>query len=452
MKRFRSIDGESGAVALIVAFSTILMFGLGALAVDIGQMYEVRRATQSAVDLSALAGANELPDQPIKACQVAIDYLKKNTPPTVAAFTDDNPLQCTSSGTGRISINPSHTEITVGSNTRTVSFGFATALGFTSGKVASQGTAGIRSVGGVLPFLLAAGVASGSGDICLKANSNGCGSSSSGNFGYANFPRDDTGPSNWIVVNTAQGVEKTATPAIYAAAHDYFYAPGLDWPITKPSANIQCIDPATWDSASQDVSNKKSPTTVSTTGAKTEDDNTKQTPLREGETCVWSTTGTTPDKLTQGLVTYDASSPTSSGCDGKLAVSTSQPQQVQGCNIAPNQWSTYQTGVCLNTAPINGTISGDVVDDPRFGIVPVLTTDASSGGSNAYAIVNFFGVYIDALYDNNGTVIPSTGDYKDKVYAISAHVFSLNCLPPVVGGTPLGGYLGTGPVVPVLVK
>jgi Flp pilus assembly protein TadG len=56
--RRRSQQGQS--LPLVVVFMVVLL-GMAALAVDGGSWYEARRATQSAADASALAGASQLP-------------------------------------------------------------------------------------------------------------------------------------------------------------------------------------------------------------------------------------------------------------------------------------------------------------------------------------------------------------------------------------------------------
>lgn len=52
----RRMKDESGAVAVVVALSIVVLVGMAALAVDAGYLYSVRRQLQTAADAAALAG------------------------------------------------------------------------------------------------------------------------------------------------------------------------------------------------------------------------------------------------------------------------------------------------------------------------------------------------------------------------------------------------------------
>jgi len=58
MQRLRS-TGEDGAVAILVGIMTVVLFGMGALVIDIGAMYAERRQLQNGADAAALAVALE---------------------------------------------------------------------------------------------------------------------------------------------------------------------------------------------------------------------------------------------------------------------------------------------------------------------------------------------------------------------------------------------------------
>src|SRR3954449_5205761 len=73
-------EHDEGAVAIVVALTAVLLIGIGALAVDIGNLYSVRRESQRTADLAALAGAQDLPGNAQQACRSAIDYLDRNKP------------------------------------------------------------------------------------------------------------------------------------------------------------------------------------------------------------------------------------------------------------------------------------------------------------------------------------------------------------------------------------
>jgi uncharacterized membrane protein len=71
MRWVRSDD--AGAVAVITAIVSIVLFGVAALTVDIGRLWETRRQAQSDVDLATLAGALHLRDaDETAACKTAL--------------------------------------------------------------------------------------------------------------------------------------------------------------------------------------------------------------------------------------------------------------------------------------------------------------------------------------------------------------------------------------------
>lgn len=181
-QRFRQAvaDRDAGAVAVVVAISSVLLFGVAALVIDIGQAYAKRRAAQTDADLAALAGAAALPD-PVAAFNLAYTYLQKNLPSsdagglTLAAstspvWTDGDPTN------GEITISNSNTRIRVIVPNRRVDFGFANALpggGFKNTNVRASATVDIKSPATSLPFYLTNGD---SGETCLHDNTGGGGS------------------------------------------------------------------------------------------------------------------------------------------------------------------------------------------------------------------------------------------------------------------------------------
>lgn len=90
MNATRSRD-EAGSIAVLFALTAVLMFAVGALAVDLGNMYQRKAETQSQADLAALSAASALGCAPAPAScgTVAVrhqnavdkvrDYLKSNT-------------------------------------------------------------------------------------------------------------------------------------------------------------------------------------------------------------------------------------------------------------------------------------------------------------------------------------------------------------------------------------
>ena len=75
MTRLRNERGQT--LVLSVLFLTVLL-GMAALVLDVGAWYRADRDTQTTADAAALAAAQELPDSPAEAIDVAVAYGDKN--------------------------------------------------------------------------------------------------------------------------------------------------------------------------------------------------------------------------------------------------------------------------------------------------------------------------------------------------------------------------------------
>jgi Flp pilus assembly protein TadG len=71
----RSDRGQATVITLVFL---VVLLGMAALVLDIGSWYRADRATQSAADAAALAGAQSLPQNPGNANTLALQYLGKN--------------------------------------------------------------------------------------------------------------------------------------------------------------------------------------------------------------------------------------------------------------------------------------------------------------------------------------------------------------------------------------
>lgn len=78
-KTLVSISSDnSGAVAVIVGICLFALMIATALAIDVGSLFEDRRHLQTVADAAALAGAQELPENPEEAEKKARDYVSYN--------------------------------------------------------------------------------------------------------------------------------------------------------------------------------------------------------------------------------------------------------------------------------------------------------------------------------------------------------------------------------------
>ena len=69
---------EKGAVAIIVAMLLVGLIGMLAYVIDTGSIYQERGDLQSVADAAALAGVQELPENPDLAVQTAVNYADSN--------------------------------------------------------------------------------------------------------------------------------------------------------------------------------------------------------------------------------------------------------------------------------------------------------------------------------------------------------------------------------------
>ena len=74
----KKISEQKGQVAVIIAILVVCLLGVTALVIDLGSLYQVRGSFQTVADSAALAGAQELPEDPNNAVQVAIDYAARH--------------------------------------------------------------------------------------------------------------------------------------------------------------------------------------------------------------------------------------------------------------------------------------------------------------------------------------------------------------------------------------
>jgi hypothetical protein len=90
MNLFKS---EEGTVIVIVALLMTIFLGFLALVVDVGSLYLARVELVNALDATALAGVQKLPNNPQEAQEVATDYAIKNnlnTDDLTISIIDDN--------------------------------------------------------------------------------------------------------------------------------------------------------------------------------------------------------------------------------------------------------------------------------------------------------------------------------------------------------------------------
>lgn len=153
----RNHQDEHGAVALFVAILAVVLFGFAAIVVDLGSARMERRQAQSSADASALAGGNALyaagsliPN--FTAAEAAVKaYATKNYGVTDAewsACTDPARLSTKlSSDCISFQVNASAAKVRVKMPERTLSTGFARAIGVNTVKVSALARATLKRGG-----------------------------------------------------------------------------------------------------------------------------------------------------------------------------------------------------------------------------------------------------------------------------------------------------------------
>ncbi len=81
---------EQGSVVVLVALALTALLGFCAIVTDVGLMYAQKAHLQNSVDSAALAGVQELPDNPTLAAQTASDYASRNGVPSITVEFEAN--------------------------------------------------------------------------------------------------------------------------------------------------------------------------------------------------------------------------------------------------------------------------------------------------------------------------------------------------------------------------
>lgn len=142
MKLLSVLESQKGAAALLLVTILPVLIGVGALALDMGQIYVSRAEVSAAADAAALAGAQELPRFPADAKSEAIEYGAKNG-------TAISPANIQIGGTNNNTI-----KVTA---SREVPLTFARIFGMESFTVTASATAQVsvaKSVPWIVPFVL----------------------------------------------------------------------------------------------------------------------------------------------------------------------------------------------------------------------------------------------------------------------------------------------------------
>jgi Flp pilus assembly protein TadG len=74
----KSRKNESGQAVVLTTVALIVLLGMAAFVLDVGNWFRTDRRLQGTADAAALAGAHQLPDDPAGAKATALDYANRN--------------------------------------------------------------------------------------------------------------------------------------------------------------------------------------------------------------------------------------------------------------------------------------------------------------------------------------------------------------------------------------
>ncbi|HQR27166.1 MAG TPA: pilus assembly protein TadG-related protein [Nocardioides sp.] len=165
---------ERGAYAVLFAMLSVLLFGIAALAVDLGNVYDRRAETQSQADLAALSAAPALATSHAAATAQVATYLNRNltvgqAAVTASQLTDGNPAN------GEVTFPTTYSMRVVTPQAR-VAFALAAPLtGTDSTEVAATATVTVGTPGAnrVMPFFAVTGSGCDYGAQALSDPANG---------------------------------------------------------------------------------------------------------------------------------------------------------------------------------------------------------------------------------------------------------------------------------------
>ena len=158
---FKKVIKENGQVAVIVAITIIALVGMLTYVIDVGSMYETRRNAQTAADSAALAGVQELPENPVRAKAKAIEYAQEHGNVTLPL---EEPYIVISDNDHKIEVNPYDD---------TTPLFFSGIFGLTQKTISAKAIAKVfspRSLSNLVPWIIKESSLSYGDEVILKSN------------------------------------------------------------------------------------------------------------------------------------------------------------------------------------------------------------------------------------------------------------------------------------------
>lgn len=467
---------EDGSIIVLWAVALTAIMGLVAMSIDLGNIGQTKQHTQNAADAAALAGVVDLAGSggEIAAVSDAETYLLDNyslrspdwnscgaLPSGVTTYPGADCFGFFTTGG-----SPSPNAMAVQMPPQSVSATFGKADGFNGAVVTSTAYASVQSAQSsfIIPFAYQAG--GGGGLQCLKTGSGNstCDNTFTtgpGQFGtfdsprYVIFPGSDSSSGNNPVTQTDvvlgldhQLVPYTAPPEICDAEKT---PPNCPLYNTTPPYRANYVAPSTGQ-ASSDLNGLFEPVTspdgsctfaprldhpegfVATASCSAdlgvESGSPPVTPLTVPELDTsWSNYPLNGQSVSAFLNTNGQAFASSCTLPANASTTPIDAKDQSGSYV----WTSYDnclSGLLSSYTPASGPIfSSSIVNSPRFGVVPLVS---SANGSGAEAIQGFDDVYLDVMFGKNKTVD-----------AVLAWIFPPKAVEPTsTVGQGLGGYYG----------
>ncbi len=140
-KAYPAADSQRGNVVIIVALFLTALLGFTAMAVDVGMFMWEKRELQNVVDAAALAGVQELPNDPGAAVDLAAEYARRNGAGSRGWVLES--VTVLPGGCSAVARNCTAVEVRV--RHPDAPFFLGRALGFSTANVASRARAAIQS-------------------------------------------------------------------------------------------------------------------------------------------------------------------------------------------------------------------------------------------------------------------------------------------------------------------
>jgi Flp pilus assembly protein TadG len=196
---------EDGAVLVLMTFILVVLLGFSALAIDVGNAYQQKRLAQSSADAAALAAAQELTNLSLpasvratNAVSAAKNYAQRNFATDPSAWSgcpDSSALaivpDLSVNNNACVSLDTTLTRVRVKLPPRTVVHAFAGVFNAPSMQVSASAAALVGSPAGDRILPLGITTAAGTGNLCIENSGNNteCSSRTAGNFGDLKSPR-----------------------------------------------------------------------------------------------------------------------------------------------------------------------------------------------------------------------------------------------------------------------